>query len=183
MIHPVKSLKNALSATVVKIYDASNPGTLPAGFDVVAGYIGGNTPHVWTPDQWASFGKRKKLPIWVYTGRGGLNDAQEAARQLYELKVPKGIPVVYDMETIVDPVNVQHFAGFMAWIGYRTWPYGSASTIFKNPACSGYWVADYVDYPFMYPGRQVRATQYQNGVSYDRSLLKPWQYYNVLKAW
>jgi hypothetical protein len=50
----------------VKMFDARvPPASAPAGYRAVAGYIGGDTPHVWTDDEWKRFGSLPKLPIWV----------------------------------------------------------------------------------------------------------------------
>ena len=66
----------------------------------------------------------------------------------------------------------------MRWAGFYVWVYGSASTVFGNPECDGYWVADYAGRgPFMYPHKMVKATQYDNGTNYDSSLVKYWQFY------
>jgi hypothetical protein len=47
--------------------DASVPSkaTLPAGTQIVAGYIGGDTPHVWTASEWNQFTGVRYLPIFV----------------------------------------------------------------------------------------------------------------------
>jgi hypothetical protein len=50
----------------VKMFDARvPPASAPAGYRAVAGYIGGDTPHVWTDAEWKRFGSLPKLPIWV----------------------------------------------------------------------------------------------------------------------
>ncbi len=50
----------------VKMFDASvPPASAPAGYRAVAGYIGGDTPHVWTKAEWRRFDQLPKLPIWV----------------------------------------------------------------------------------------------------------------------
>jgi hypothetical protein len=50
----------------VKMFDARvRPASAPAGYRAVAGYIGGDTPHVWTDAEWKRFGSLPKLPIWV----------------------------------------------------------------------------------------------------------------------
>lgn len=51
--------------------DASTPdlATLPEGTQVIAGYVGGDTPHVWTVDEWNQFltvnPSMRFLPIFV----------------------------------------------------------------------------------------------------------------------
>src|SRR5258708_14891264 len=50
----------------VKMFDASEPpAPAPAGYRAVAGYIGGDTPHVWTDAEWRRFARLHKLPTWV----------------------------------------------------------------------------------------------------------------------
>jgi hypothetical protein len=45
----------------VKMFDASTPpASAPPGYRAVAGYIGGDTPHVWTGAEWRRFGKLRK---------------------------------------------------------------------------------------------------------------------------
>ena len=165
----------------VKMFDASEPpASAPAGYRVVAGYIGGDTPHVWTEAEWRRFGRLHKLPIWVRSNPREVNaeaDAFGALQRLYELRAPRGITVAIDLETAVDAPYVRKFHSVMRWAGFHVWVYGSASTVFGNPAVDGYWVADWAGKgPFMYPHRMVKATQYANGPNYDSSLVKHWQY-------
>lgn len=163
--------------------DASQPPPGdPAGADIIAGYIGGDTPHIWTKAEWDQYKTLRKLPIWVRSQRGDGNaDGFDALKQLYRLGVPKGTTVVYDLETLVYGAMVTAFSNVMAWGGYQTWIYGSADYVFGNPPCAGYWVADYKGQPFMYPHSAVRATQYAAGVDgYDWSEVKGWQYAHKL---
>lgn len=172
------------------MFDASTPpAAAPAGYGAVAGYIGGSTPHVWTPAEWARFGPLKKLPVWVASAAAGPStgaviEAFAALQQLYRLGVPKSTPVALDMETRADPGYVTSFGRVMSWAGYLTWVYGSASTVFANPPLSGYWVADYAGRgPFMFSHPLIRATQYADGQAFDSSTVKPWEYDFRLKAW
>jgi hypothetical protein len=165
----------------VKMFDASQPpASAPPGYRAVAGYIGGDTPHVWTEAEWRRFGTLHKLPIWVRSDPESVDaeaDAFGALERLYELRVPRGITVVMDLETAVDTGYVHKFHSVMRWAGFYAWVYGSASTVFKNPAADGYWVADWAGIgPFMYRHHMVKATQYTNGTQYDSSLVKHWQY-------
>lgn len=172
---------------IVRMTDASMPPVThaPKGADIVAGYIGGDTPHVWTAAEWASFGKMHKLPIFVRSQRGnGRADGFAALQQLYSLGVPKGSAVAYDLETLVYGAMVTAFYNVLYWGGYYTYVYGSADYVFGNPACSGYWVADYRGQPFQYPHSRVVATQYAaNKEGWDWSEVKPWQFKNRIKAW
>ena len=169
----------------VKMFDASvPPASAPVGYKAVAGYIGGDTPHVWTDAEWHRFSKLRKLPIWVRSDPGFVvpeDDAFAALQRLYDLKVPKGSTIAIDLETAVSFPYVHTFHGVMKWAGYYAWVYGSASTVFENPRADGYWVADYAGKgPFMYNHRWVKATQYEAGPNYDSSLVLYWQYSNRL---
>jgi hypothetical protein len=82
-----------------------------------------------------------------------------------------------DLETAADAGYVHKFHSVMRWAGFYAWVYGSVSTVFKNPAADGYWVADWAGIgPFMYRHQMVKATQYTNGTQYGSSLVKRWQY-------
>ena len=162
----------------VKMFDASTPpATAPAGYRAVAGYIGGDTPHVWTDAEWHRFRGMRKLPIWVRSDPANV-DAFAALQRLFELNIPRGVTIALDLETAVDFEYVRMFHRVMKWAGFFVWVYGSASTVFDNPHADGYWVADYAGKgPFMYPHAMVKATQYEAGATYDSSLVKYWQYY------
>jgi hypothetical protein len=165
--------------------DASNPpAALPTGFSAVAGYIGGGTPHVWTPAEWRRFGGLAKLPIWVQSNPGqradGLIEAGRVLQRLYALQVPRGSTVALDLETAAAPAYVIAFHSVLSFFGYRVWVYGSRSTVFANPECDGYWVADYTGEPHWPAGPAVRACQYQSGPAVDRSVVRWWQWRNRL---
>jgi len=138
----------------VKMFDASvPPASAPAGYRAVAGYIGGDTPHVWTDAEWKRFDGLHKLPIWVRSNPADVDGEVEAfgaLRRLYQLRVPREITVAIDLETAVNDSYVRKFHSVMRWAGYFVWVYGSASTVFENPVAEGYWVADYAGKgPFM----------------------------------
>jgi hypothetical protein len=90
----------------VKMFDASTPpASAPPGYRAVAGYIGGDTPHVWTDAEWRRFGKLRKLPIWVRSNPTQVDaeaDAFAALERLFELNIPRGTTVAVDLETAVD---------------------------------------------------------------------------------
>jgi hypothetical protein len=172
--------------------EAFATGKIPPGYSVIAGYLSSPAAyHPWSNSDWAKFGTMKKLPIFVASKATGLagtgdSDAFSCLEQLYKLGVPKGSAVGLDMETAVDASYVKDFSNALQWAGYRTWVYGSASSVFLNPQPSygGYWVADYKGIgPFMYKHPGVRATQYESGSEYDSSLIKWWDYLFALKSW
>lgn len=164
-----------------RMRDAADPQNIdPSWLGAIAGYYGGPRAYnTWTPADWARFRSHRKLPIWV-AGLGGRTEGQEAVRALRALGVPAGVWTAVDMEMRVDKTYLEHFGDELRRHDYRVWVYGSASTVFHNPALDGYWVADYAGKgPFMYDAgthREVRATQYQLGSYYDSSTVKPWTY-------
>lgn len=131
-------------------------------------YIGGDTPHVWSAaEDKAAYG-RYRLPCYVRSNPGSANSAKDAAAAiawLHANKVPAGRAVVLDLETAVDPVYVTGFAGKLHAAGYKVLPYGSKSSIFKNPKCDGYFVSDPTGVDHVVAGTVV--TQYKFSGSYD----------------
>lgn len=166
---------------VVKGFDASVPPLhAPSGTRWVAGYIGGDTPHVWTRDEWGRFPWHHKLPIWVTSNPAGShaeNDAWYALRALYNLGVPRGKTVALDLETAQHPAYVNAFNRVIRWAGYWVWVYGSESTVFANPACAGYWVAKWDGIPSLNINhRMVKAKQYADPGPYDLNVCTSWQF-------
>jgi hypothetical protein len=167
------------------MWDASTPpASPPAGFDAAAGYIGGDTPHVWTLPEWRRLGSLAKLPIWVQShptaAAGGEQEAFAALEQLYRIGCPPGSTVALDLETAVDAPYVNAFSGPLRWAGFHIWVYGSRSTVFRNPPLDGYWVADFTGQPHFAAGKAVRATQWTAGQVIDKSVVRYWQWRNRL---
>ena len=162
------------------MWDASTPpAPAPAGFDAAAGYIGGDTPHVWTRAEWKALAALPKLPVWVQSVPGTADaktDALEALRRLFEIGCPRGSTIALDLETAVDPLYVRAFGSVVQFFGYYVWVYGSRSTVFSNPPLDGYWVADYTGMPHFAAGNDVRATQWQAGKTFDSSVVRYWQW-------
>jgi hypothetical protein len=169
------------------MWDGSTPvPVLPKWLKVVAGYIGGDTPHVWTYAEWKACGDRKRLPIWVNdksTPQDGRVDGWAIVQRCYALRIAKGSPVVVDMETSVDPIYLLNAQAILHWAGYKVWVYGSNGTVQKNPACDGYFVATLDGVPSMVAGPSVRATQYVDRGRFDTSLVKWSNYVRDLKTW
>lgn len=174
-------------ANYVKMWDASTPDFEPPHWlKIVSGYVGGDTPHVWTSAQWARFDGIKKLPIFVTTTTGvpsAWTDAWYILQLLYRLGVPKLTAVVLDLETRIDPAYVTGVHRIIHDFGYLLWPYGSVGTLFANPVCDGYFVAtlDGIAQPVMHPG--VKATQYVDRGQEDTSLVEFAAYHNELAEW
>ncbi len=165
--------------------DSSIPTSkLLPGYSAVAGYIGGDTPHVWTQAEWGRFKGVPKLPIFVNNISGddratGRLDGFKVLNLLYDLGVQPGTAVAYDLETRIVPERTRGFRSVIEWAGFRAWIYGSRSTLFANPAID-YWVADYTGLPH-WPSRPTRACQYKAGVhtpgepDIDVSCIRLWQ--------
>lgn len=165
--------------------DVSNPTaagvtSMPSGYVAVAGYIGGDTPHVWTAEEWGYFRGWRKLPIWTRTKdnspQDGAADGWAAVQALRNVGVParaggQGTPVALDLETYEDPAYVAAFSAVTEWAGFPVYCYGSASTVRGNPECWGYWAADWTDSEHVLPWST--ATQYQSAGAhpYDLSQL------------
>ena len=136
--------------TLDRMFDASAPPEKPyPGCTAVAGYIGGNTPHEWTLEEWQRFADLRQLPIWVF-GLGGLSartqgiEAASRARALgWKPHAHDRRAIVLDMETSEDGAFVAAFAAAVHQEGYSCWPYGSRSTIYSDPTEDGVWVALY----------------------------------------
>jgi hypothetical protein len=179
------------------MFDAAHPPThMPEGYSVAAGYLGGNTAaeHVWSDEEWAMFKGIKKLPIFVprialhnsEANQTGTEDAEQVAGELARLNVPFTNAVALDMETVVSVQYVDAFNAVLHARGYEhLWVYGSADTVFGNPECGGYWVADFPSNgeAFMYDHPATRATQFRAGAVIDSSTVKDYQYHFHLHRW
>ncbi|SRR6266567_3101228 len=96
--------------TLALVADASKPfdySLLPPGVVAIAGYIGGDTPHVWTLAEVAGVHAtgRDFWPIWTAPSRGQAIDAIQggidgaaAVRSLAAYGLPATLPVFYDVE-------------------------------------------------------------------------------------
>jgi hypothetical protein len=131
------------------MYDASTPPANPPRWHVAAGYIGGNTPHVWTADEWADQPAPYRLPIFTASNRADDDamariDADLIRHELSALRVPPGCVVCVDIET---RVYTRYLTELNALV--RPWHllvYGSLSTVRQNPQTSaGRWAADWTD--------------------------------------
>ncbi len=129
-----------------KMFDASTPPNHIPPSDVVAFYIGGDTPHVWTDAQIKAVPDRWRLPIWVRSnpnGSGeGTAEGEKVVKWLESHHVPKGCAAALDLETAIDNGYVHAFDSVLVNAGYVTAAYGSTSTLFHNGKPSGgYWAA------------------------------------------
>lgn len=159
--------------------DSAYPPKSYPNVDAWAFYIGGDTPHIWTPAEVAAIPARWRLPIWTRSNPGapaeGAYEGALAATRARALGMPAaGCAVALDYETAQDDAYLTAFDTAMSAIGYRTLLYGSLSTVTGNRAPSaGYWVAHYTGAPHMETGSA--ATQWTDdvglGTDYDLSLV------------
>ncbi len=158
-----------------RMFDAAWPPASPPPWEVCAGYVGGNTPHVWTDAEWARQLARWRLPIFTRsTGGTPQFDANLAVTWLLAHHAPRGVCVALDFETRVDPAYVRAFDAVITAAGWRTLLYGTRRTVLQNPEPSGgYWDAEWTNTPHLNPGSA--ATQYGGdttlGQPYDASLV------------
>ena len=172
--------------TLAKMADAAFAQDITPGFEIAAGYYGGEGAfRVWPAADWARF-PGYRLPIWVPSpgNKDGEVDGTEALAALRALKVTPGAFTVLDMEALRDRTYVEAFGaalhGTVLGQGYRVWVYGSRSTVFGNPPLNGYWVADYgistTEGLRLLESPHVRAWQHTPNIApgYDASLVKEW---------
>ncbi len=161
------------------MYDAAYPPADPPAWPAVAGYIGGDTPHVWTDAEWSAQPAQYRLPIFVHTGAddegAGSADGQQIVAWLKAHDVPAGSSVAIDTETANYSAYLQAMDATVSAAGYKLVNYGSLDYILKNPLTSGgRWTADWTGVQHVDDVAGVVATQWadatQLGTSYDASL-------------
>jgi len=156
--------------SLYKMIDAAFPPPDAAGASAVAGYIGGNTPHVWTRAEWQRFAHVRQFPIWVGSGRtNGSSDgkiAVSAVRALgWAAHRPHRRAIICDVETNNMRAYLDDFAAEVWGAGFQTEVYESMSVVAANPGKEGIWVADWdgiMDLP-----RGTNAHQYVPNVKYE----------------
>ena len=131
------------------MYDASEPPPQPPHWHAAAGYIGGDTPHVWTLAEWKAQPAPLLLPIFTASNRldnacAAGEDAWEILNELAGLGVPRGCTVVVDTETTLYTAYLRALDRFVHDGGYPLMNYGSLSFVIRNPLTSGgRWAADW----------------------------------------
>src|SRR6266508_3230131 len=109
-----------------RMWDAAYPPASPPKWEAVAGYIGGNTPHVWTDQEWARQQARWRLPIFTRSHDGDPSaDAAHAIRCMTAHRVPKPVCVALDFETRVDATYLHAFDAAIIRAGWKAMVYGS----------------------------------------------------------
>jgi hypothetical protein len=163
--------------TLYQAFDASNPPQNPyPGCKAVMGYVGGNTPHVWTLKEWQRFGNLVQFPIWVgyhedHPEQHG-NACVAAVKGLGWIDhfVPRRA-VILDFETEIDPAWVDAFGNVIWAAGYETLLYGSESTIVDNPVKEGRWIALYNGNMTIPPVPGAVGHQYKANVPWDGTVV------------
>jgi hypothetical protein len=145
-----------------------------AGAQAVAGYIGGpDADHVWADSDWKATGSHPKLPIWVPAASATATEARaevlDVLNSCLHYHIPRGQAIAFDLETSkADASYMQMMSSSLAFFGYGTVIYGSASTIGADSL--GYlwkWDADWTGSMHLTAG--CVATQWENGAQWDTS--------------
>lgn len=150
------------------LFDAAYPGPGDPQVNGCLFYLGGDTPHVWTDTEIREAPGRFRLATWVRSNPTQVNplvDAQSCVNALKTVGYPPGKAVALDLETAVDPAYVNTFGATLHAAGWLVWPYGSKSTLFKNPALDGYFPSDPTGIDHVNPGWV--ACQFSYDGSYD----------------
>lgn len=136
---------------LVRMFDAAFPPLRPfPGCGAVAGYIGGNTPHVWTANEWnnaSDDGALPMLPIWVGFGEADpVDHGQQAAAAAIRLgwephHSPKWRAIVADVEAVSETAWLKAFGQALRTAGFLCWPYMSATALPSDPPGFTVWLA------------------------------------------
>jgi hypothetical protein len=160
------------------MFDAAFPPGRPyPGAGAVAGYIGGNTPHVWTTGEWNACnegGKLAQLPIWVGYNEGDpVGHAKDAAAKATALGWTPNHPshwraIVLDIEAeqLGEPW-LQAFGEQLQDEGFLCWPYMSASVLGQDPPGYSIWLPTFNGVASIPAVHNVVAAQYQPNVHFD----------------
>lgn len=122
------------------LYDAAYPPAIEPKVDGVGFYIGGNTPHVWTPQELGNTKVRYRLPIFTASiASNPVTSCADARAALGNIKAPSGIAIAFDLETRIDVAFINQVKLLLH--DYYVLTYGSLAFVTKNP--SPWWVADW----------------------------------------
>jgi hypothetical protein len=147
-----------------KGFDASTqiPTHMPRGCTFAAGYIGGNTPHVWTRGEWNRFAGTsgvRVFPIWVADfAADPVRSAKDAVAAMRRLGWSPGRALVYDTEDTVDRAWCRAFRHEAAHLQVPV-NYGSAAVVARN-GDDRLWIAKWDGDPALEGGQDVEAHQY-----------------------
>lgn len=175
-----------------KLYDGADaafPGKpLPAGTEILAGYVGipgahgPDTPHIWSASEWNQYidaepGLRL-LPVYTHNFPDGDPDADaaDAVDACRRLGWAPGMPapfrrfIAVDIETLVAPDYLRKLGQGIWNRGFRCITYGSSSTVSHNPPFAGYWLANWTGRKPRALGQNQRGIQYAPGGEWDLSI-------------
>jgi hypothetical protein len=157
--------------------DSSVPVVPPAQLPAFAFYIGGDTPHIWSPAEIRQLTARYGLPIWVNVNPAadGVAMGRDIVARLRAMDWPRGSAVVLDIENIDQEQVILAVEGAVAGGGYELMVYESKGALPSMETYTGLrWVADWTGLPHLYPGSE--ATQYASaemaGLAYDASVIE-----------
>lgn len=156
--------------TLLKVGDSSTPpATYPAA-DGWGYYIGGDTPHVWTPEEVDDIPTRYRLPIFTRSNPAAASAATDAAAivaHCRSVKQPAGTLVAIDLEAAIARTYVTAADRIITAAGWRLLIYGQLSTVTKNPKpAGGYWVGEWDGDP---DDPSWAGKQYEDAGPYDLS--------------
>jgi hypothetical protein len=159
------------------MFDASTPPGQPyPGCAAVAGYIGGNTPHVWSAAEWNAAshnGRLPMLPIWVGFGEA---DPKTHATQAAQAAVRRGWAphhepewraIVADVEAVSERAWLLAFGEQLQSLGFLCWPYMSAVALPSDPPGFEVWLAKWDGQNDVPAIHDVIAHQYAHDLPYD----------------
>ena len=159
-------------------YDASTPPSKPlTGCQAALGYIGGNTPHVWTPDEWnaaTANGRLRCGPIWVAAPNISVyTQARDAVAKLHLFgwkadRFPHKCMLFLDSETSRNVTFIQEFANELWADGFVTGDYRSLEALTAAPSGLPEWVAHWNVPPGPFTDRQIMF-QYMAEVPFDNT--------------
>jgi hypothetical protein len=149
-------------------FDSAYPPSNPPHDQVVFGYLGGDTPHVWTPAEWAAQKARYRVGIWTRSNpvgaAQGKSEGEAAVAAWRALGAPAGTLLVLDYETAINSAYLAAFDTAAVAGGCKVAVYGSTSTVYRNPKPSGgYFPADITNTPHLVPGTLITQYEFESG--------------------
>lgn len=167
-----------------RMFDASTPPqTAPPGCHAVMGYLGGNTPHIWTPAEWRRFEHLPQVPVYVpdFTATASTQAAYAVNLMLmlgWARDQPASRILVFDFETAVNPEFYDSLAQTTLANGFTPVCYGSMSTVLRNAAvdvlAADWGVLPVIPHEQTMHGIQDQANVPYEGTSVDYSVIDGW---------
>jgi len=140
------------------MYDSVQPGLIPAGAEIVAGYVSGK--YKWSSADWARFPHAAHVRIDVNGTEPFASDVIDVER--YDM-TPGGAALWARMR--------QEQRGWWSAAYVSLSGLGALREAMGDLQCE-YWVADWTDQPELLAGRRIVATQYASTTrGYDLSIV------------